>query len=832
MNWRLAFAVIPVVAMATGSLARAESSPPTSAEVEARIDKLMAEITPDEKLKLLTGIEEFYSQDIPRLNIPRMKMSDATVGVRCYGPSTAYPAVIALAATWDPQVAKEQGVGIGRDARSRGVHVLLGPGMNIYRQAQCGRNFEYMGEDPYLAGEMAVPLIQGIQSQGVAACAKHYVANEQEDNRMSGNSQIDERTLQEIYLPPFKAAVQKGHVWTIMTAYNKLNGPHCTENDWLQNQVLKQDWGFAGQVMSDWGATHSTAAALNHGLDLEMPGGEFFTPERIKPLLESGKVSQQVIDDHVRRTLRVMVAMGFMDREQEDPTIARSDAASSVAALKVAREGIVLLKNQNNLLPLDAQKARTIVFVGPITDRAVTGGGGSSYVKPILPGVSIAKGISHVVGESKTTVIPWQSFADKAKHSIYDPIDNAAGLKVEFFDGTNLEGTPVLTRTDAQIDFNWKDKKPVEQLKSVKFSARWTGKITPKNSGDYLFFVASDDGSRVFVDGKPVIDFWNDHGIDDRSASVRLDAGKTYDLKVEYYNAGGLAEMRFGYGKVETDFTPEQLQLIQSADVVVAGVGFNCGAGTYEGEGIDRSYHLPLGQDELLASVSKLNPRTIVVLNTGGNVDMNQWADRSGAIIQNWYPGQYGNTALAEILFGQISPSGKLPVTFEKKWEDSPAYGNYPGEHSSPKFAEGIYVGYRHFDTKNVEPRFPFGFGLTYSTFDMTQPMVGQSIDGDKKTWIVSATLTNTGQVEAAEVAQLYLRPAKGPIDRPMQELKAFARVHLKPGESKDIDFKLDDTSFQCYDPATKKWITQPGPYEAAIGFSSRDIRKTVKLTP
>jgi len=793
-------------------------------DVEQRVDRLLSQLTLTEKLGILGGTKNMFTIGVPRLGIPSLKMADGPLGTRTDGSSTAFPAGAALAATWDVQLADHEGICLGRNARSRGDHILLGPAMNIYREPQNGRNFEYFGEDPFLAGQIAAAYVRGVQSQSVAACVKHFVCNNQETQRDTIDAIVDERTLREIYLPAFEAAVKQGHARAVMAAYNQVNGSHMSANDFLLNDVLKDQWKFDGVVMSDWGATHDTLAAASAGLDLEMPSGQYFNPAAIWPLMQSGKISQATIDEKIRRLLRLMIQMGWMDHPQIDPSIPRDDAQSDDTALAVAQEGMVLLKNQGNLLPLDWGKIHSLVLVGPEAGVYVHGGG-SSEVKPLHP---------TTIMDSLWLMAP--SGVHITQVDFHDPLDEkmtelargskfeAPGLQAEFFDNMNLSGAPALKRVDSAINFNWHEALPAKEITSHAFSARWSGTIRPQASGEYTFAVRSDDGSRIVLDGKTIVDDWSDHAAHTRAAVVNLKAGRQYDLKVEYYNSVGVASIQFGWQISPPVLSPSDRAAIAGADAVIACVG------PHESEGEDRSYGLPLRQEELLEAVSAVNPKTIVVLSSGGNVAMSPWIDHVPALLDAWYGGQDGGLAVATILFGEFNPSGRLPDTFEKKWEDAPAYGNYPGSDGKVNYAEGIYVGYRWFDKKGIEPRFCFGSGLSYTTFSVENLKIVDQGQGENRDVDVSVDVTNTGPRAGAEVVQLYVRPPAGGPDRAMQELKGFGRVDLEPGETHPVTMRLDARSFSYWDVNSHGWKITPGEYQIAVGRSSRDICVTGKV--
>lgn len=798
-------------------------------DVEKRVDALLSQMSLDDKIKILSGMKDgMHVPGFPKLGIPELKFSDGPVGVRCWGKSTAYPVGSMLAATWDANAAREYGKALGRDSRARGVHVLLGPGVDLYRVAQNGRNFEYFGEDPYLASVLAVDWIKGVQSQGVATSVKHYAANDQEIQRDSINTIVDERRLHEICFPPFKAAVQDGNAWTVMAAYNKINGSWCTANKYLLTDVLRDQWGYKGVLMSDWGAVHDCLGPITAGTDLEMGNTVWYTPANIKRFLDEKKVTQEQIDEHVRRILRMEVAMGWLDnKNQEDKSIPLNDPQSAGVALKIAREGVVLLKNQKEVLPLDRSKARNIVVLGQNACPAVTGGGGSSQTDAFTT-ISLLDAVQKLAGPNvNVTYIPtWigpnptanTAFNMKA---VFEPIEGEErGVKAEYFGNPDLSGTPAVTKTEPQINYMWWDWHPTDQILSKTYSVRWTGKIKPTQTDDYTFACTSD-GARVFLDGKPLFDTWAEPGLKSSSQVVHLEAGKTHDIVVEYKHVAGNAQIQFAWGRSHEEFSPEEERQIANADAVIAGVGYN---NYLECEGFDRPYDLPIEQSALLKTVSQINPRTIAVLNSGGNVGMENWIDNIAGLIHAWYPGQNGNLAVAEVIFGDTNPSGKLPDTFEKRFEDSPAIGNYPGipaNGGKVEYKEGIYVGYRYFDKKNIAPRYPFGYGLSYTTFAMNNLKVVPRHDALD----VSVNVTNTGKRAGDEVVQLYVRPIDTKLDRPVQELKGFSRVALMPGESKSVNMSLNKDAFATYDDKKHAWIHPSGQYEIAIGSSSRDIK-------
>lgn len=798
-------------------------------QTEEMVNELLKQMTLQEKLEYIGGFREFYIRGIERLDLPEIKMSDGPMGVRNYGATTAYPASIAIAASWNRDLAEKFGIAMGRDARARGVHIVLAPGVNIYRAAFNGRNFEYLGEDPYLASEIVVPIIKGIQSQGAVATVKHYIANNQEFDRHNVSSNVDERTLREIYMPAFKAAVQKGNVGALMTAYNLINGVHASEHDYLNNEVLKNEWGFDGVVMSDWTSTYSTIGIVNGGLDLEMPSGKYMNPELIIPLIVSGEIKESTIDDKVRRILRMIVKFNFMNRDQEISDIPKDDPKSRAAALQIAREGTVLLKNESGILPLNRKEIKKIAVIGPNSHPAVHGAGGSSYTTP-THAVSVLDGINALAGEN-IEVIHKRGIRDLSgdgtyENSVFYTPDGKPGLKGEYFNNMNFDGKPELTRIDESVNFIFNEH-PSGGKYNSNFSVKWTGKIKPEKTGLYRFYVTGDDGYRLMINDENVLEAWFDQAPTTRSALLELVSGKEYDLRLEYYQNGGGAEIKFGYEKEKTPQINEAAKLAKEADAVILCVGFTQ---TTEGEGRDREYNLTDEQVELITKTLEANKNTIIVLNAGGNVEMEGWIDNTKALLQAWYPGQEGGTAIAEIIFGDVNPSGKLPATFEKKWEDSPVYGSYfdDDDDKNVEYSEGIFLGYRYFDQADSKPRFPFGYGLSYTTFEYSDLKV-DAVNGLPVK--ISFKITNTGKAAGAEAAQVYVSDLQSSVERPEKELKGFDKVFLEPGESKVVEITLEKDAFQYYDVNKRSWVLEPGDFEIKVGRSSEDIVLNERIT-
>lgn len=800
--------------------------------VEKRIKSLLAQMTLEEKIDYLGGLDNYFIRAIPRLGLPAIKMSDGPVGSRNDGQSTAYPASVLSAATWDLNLVNELGQSLGSDCRARGVHILLAPGVNICRAPMNGRNFEYFGEDPYLASRLAVAYIKGLQSKRVVGCIKHFAANDQEWDRNHISSDIDERTLHEIYLPAFKAAVMEAKVGTVMDSYNLLNGEHTTQNSHLNNEILKNKWGFDGILMSDWGATYDGIAAAKGGLDLEMGAGDHMNRQTLIPAIQNGIIQQSLIDDKVSRILRVIFRFGFYDKSQQDSSIPLDNPASEKVALTLAEEGIVLLKNKDNILPLDQNKIKTIALIGPNAAQYVFGGGSSQTVP--FHSVSPLQGIKNRVGAKVqiNCISATSTIGDMINHAVFytESGSEEKGLKAAYFDNISLSGTPAATRVDQKVDFNWPTgATDIKNFPNANFSIRWTGVIRPENSGVYTFVAKGDDGFRLWVDDKLIIDDWKDQGTTQVTATTTLDAGKEYAIKLEYYDRSGSAEIHLGWADGSKSLE-DAVKAASSADVAIICTGFSYES---EVEGRDRSFELPGGQDELINAVAKANTKTIVVLNAGGNVAMQKWLPNVKGLLHMWYGGQQGGEALSEILFGTVNPSGKLPHTFEKRWEDNPTYDNYYDPQGTLKvdYKEGLLVGYRYYDTKQIEPQFPFGYGLSYTTFAYENLKVVLQAEKGNPGYQVSFDIKNTGKKAGAEIAQVYIKALHSSVDMPEKELKGFTRVLLKAGEKKRISLSLDSDAFTYYNTNLKKFVVDKGAYQIIIGASSRDLKLKKNVT-
>jgi beta-glucosidase len=800
--------------------------------VEERVEDLLTRMTLEEKIEQLSGLG-FDTQENKRLGIPVLRMADGPVGVR-RGQATAFPAAVGIAATWNTKLVEKIGAAIAKEVKSKGLNYLLGPCVNIHRHPLGGRNFESYGEDPFLASRLAVAFVKGVQSQKVLASIKHFACNNQEWERFKLDVTVEERALREIYLPAFKAAVKEADVWTVMAAYNKLGGDYCSENKHLLVDILKGEWGFRGFVVSDWGATHSTVQAANAGLDLEMPYGKFFD-EKLLGAVKKGDVSEAVIDDKIRRLLRVRFKAGlFVQQPLVDETAAHREE-HRLLALEAAKQSIVLLKNKGNVLPLDKNKIKSLALLGPNATEARTGGGGSSKVTPFYA-VSPLQGLKKAVGndiEIKYALgMAIRGDIHPLSPEYMEPANTSPGkngLWAEYFPNTKLEGKPVLTRLDKEVNFNWGYDAPHPKLHRPDdrntFSIRWTGKLLPPKTGEYKLNVIHNDGLRLYVDDQLLIDNWKKNRIVYKTASIRLKTGQTYSLRIEYYFDGGISVVKFGWKLPDHDYLAEAVELAKHSDAAIIFAGLH---NRFESEGYDRRrLELP-NQDVLIKAVAEVNPNTIVILSTGSPVSMNPWLDKVAAVVQAWYPGQEGGNAVAEILLGKYNPSGKLPVSFIKNDDDSPAFKDYKDKSLNSPYPEGIFVGYRYLDKHSIEALFPFGHGLSYTRFEytnlkVTPPGVGVGEEGFPIT--VSVDVRNTGKRKGAEVVQVYVKDVECSVERPVKELKGFTRLFLEPGEKKAVTIKLNRDAFAFYDTDRQQWVVEAGEFEMMVGRSSKDIR-------
>ena len=798
-------------------------------EHKDRAAAIVKQMSLEEKIAYIGGHDSWYVRAIDRLGLPAVRMADGPQGVRNNTKSTLYPSGVAAAATWDVELIEQMGVSLGKDSRARGVHILLGPGANIYRSPLCGRNFEYFGEDPFLAGEIATAYIKGVQSMGVMACIKHFAGNNQEWARHSVSSDIDERTLNEIYFPAFEKAVKKGHVATIMTSYNLLNGVHASEDKYLNQYVLREQWGFNGFVMSDWTSCYSPINVARWGVDLEMPYAKCVKPELIKQLIEQGVIDERALDQKCQNIIQTIFAFEFDKREQLDKTLPENNPECDAVAHQLSQAAIVMLKNDNNFLPIKKGK---VVVCGPNSDKIVTGGG-SGFVTPLIS-FSVADAMGTVNKKVKSTFV---SMADSHKPTpgiVYaDKEMTQKGILAEYYTNAELQGKPFQSFITDKVGID--DNKFGAHNDMVNVSTRHTFYYKAEKDEVYHFSVCTNDGYRCFVNDKPVMsNRWHKSSSQEGYMLLEMKAGEIYKFELQHQNLAGsiYADMVF---ESATSQEVSNADVIKAADCVVVCLGHS---NRTEKENYDRTFELPRGQVEYLRAILKHNQNVVVVLNGGGAIEMASWMNDVKAVLMAWYPGQQGGLAISEIITGKISPSGKLPISIEAKLEDNPCAANYHenvdrirskeiNPHSRVEYREGIFMGYRGYDKTGVKPLFPFGFGLSYTSFEYSN----LEIKGEGKEFVVSFDVKNIGKVDGAEVAQLYVHDDVCSLVRPEKELKGFSKVMLKAGETKRVEIRLDDEAFRFFDPIERQFKVEAGDFTIKVGSSSADIRLTGKLT-
>lgn len=805
----------------------------------SRIDDLLKQMTIEEKIAMLAGADLWHSVGIPRLGIPQFKTTDGPNGARgAWGsmaaPSVATPVGIALGATWNPDLVEKVGNVLADELDAKGAHILLAPTVNIHRTPIAGRNFECYSEDPFLSGMMASAYIKGIQDKGKGACIKHFVANDQEFERFSMSSEVDERTLREIYLEPFRLAIRKSKPWAVMSAYNRVNGTYAAENHHTLVEILKGEWQYDGIVMSDWFGTYDKDVPSG-GLDLEMPGeARWMSEEMVKRALDDGPLTEEGLDDKVRRLLGVLDKAGLFGKPELNPERGEDKPQHRKIIREAAREAIVLLKNDGTL-PL--KKVKSIAVIGPYANAAQILGGGSSSVSPHYV-VTPFEGIKNRAGKKiKVDTLPgchiYKNLPAPAPETL-STADGRLGLSLNLFNGTECSGAPVYSEVTTRVQHGWFHYS-VPNVNQSEFSMRMEGFFTPKESGIHSLSLEGVGWCKLYLDNEMIVDHSDDADMGKQIvAEVELKGGKAYPIKVEYYWKGSprWRSVSLGHQPPQSlDLIGDAVKLAKKADVVVLVASLN---GEWETEGADRvDMKLPGAQDELIRRVAKANKNTIVVLNVGSPVEM-PWIDKVPAVLQLWYNSQEQGNALADILFGDENPSGKLPTTFPVRLEDNPAYINYPGENGKVRYGEGIFVGYRYYDKKNLAPLFPFGHGLSYTKFKYSNLKLSSDSITPNDTLKVKVDVTNTGKVAGKEIVQLYVRDVKSTFARPDKELKGFEKIELKHKQTKTVTFTLDREAFWYFDTLTNAWSTEAGEFEILVGGSSRDVseKRSVILEP
>jgi beta-glucosidase len=812
------------------------------------VENLLSQLTLKEKISLLSGKDNWNTMPVERLGIPSITMTDGPHGVRAsdistgrkLGPATSFPTGISMGASWNPEFIERVGAALGEETRGMGCHILLGPCVNIVRSPLGGRNFETYSEDPYLAGRIGVAWVKGLQSQNIGASLKHYACNNQEINRTRSSSQVDERTLREMYLPAFEAVVKEASPWTVMTSYNKINGVYASENPKMLKNILKGEWAYKGVVITDWGANHSTIDSKNAGLDIEMPGPAKYFGSFLADAVQNWQVEEAEIDASVRRILSMIVASGVMNQTNTNPPGSVNTIEHQALARELAEESIVLLKNDGQILPLQPDRIQSIAVIGPNAAEGRIGGGGSSFVEPPYR-ISPLEGLQERAGE--TIEIRYAKGCDNntipptITPDFFTPPDGEGiGLKSEYFNNTDFSGEPVATGTDPKVEGFFFGAPPTPGVSADAFSIRWTGTLRVPESGLYTFILGNTDLCRLYIDNTLLLE--NDRGqvptetiFEDpakitAAASYEMEAGRAYPIKVEFTRvfSEDVSVLRLMYLPPVQDEDPiaAAVEIARTSDVAVIFAGMPTG---FESEGDDRpDMDLPGPQTDLIRAVSAANPNTIVVVNAGAPITM-PWLDTVPAVLEAFYPGQEGGHAIAKILFGDVNPSGRMPITFPHRLADNPAFMHYPGEREV-HYGEGLFVGYRYYDMKDVEPLFPFGFGLSYTNFEYSGLQVPSDVKAGEDV-ILKVTVKNTGSHAGKETVQVYVADKKSSLMRPQKELKGFQKIQLEPGESRTINFVLDQRALSFYNPAIKNWVAEPGTFEIMVGGSSRDIKQT-----
>ena len=806
-----------------------------------RIEALISELTLEEKVSILSGSSAWHTTAVPRLNIPRVKMTDGPIGARgdsvSGATSACFPSASCLSSSWDKDSVEEIAKAIGIEAKSKDADVLLGPTINLHRHPLGGRHFECYSEDPLLTGELASSYVKGVQSVGVSACLKHFIGNDTEYQRHFVSSNIDDRTLRELYLLPFEMGVKAGSL-SVMSAYNQLNNVFCSSNEQILTNILKEEWNFPGYVVSDWGAAQDTIGNANGGLDCEMPGPARSWGENLVKAVNNGKVDEEVVDDKVRRILRVADFTGRLDDPTESPEQSNDLEEDRLLIRTAGSEGMVLLKN-DQVLPFKKETVKKLAVIGPNALKGQYLGGGSAslnphYVVHPLEGLKSAFGDSAEINYAKGCHT--YKFLPGISSDLFKEND---GFKVEFYNGQDFEGSPIETKILKGNKF-WAmggfGLDIVAQSERPSLSVRFSGELQPEHSGEYNFEIFSIGPSKLSINGENLIDNWSSQepgdaffgmGSAPKREKIKFEKGKTYSLEVEYKWEGRFPAVQIGMQPPDQfDLMEEAINLAKEADAVVLIAGTNS---DWETEGNDRAnLDLPSNQNELIETICKLNKNTVVVLNTGSPCEM-PWINNANAILQCWFPGQEFGNSLADILIGKVNPSGKLPTTFPKKLSDTPAYSTYPGKDLQMDYEEGLFIGYRWYDRESIEPLFPFGHGLSYTSFEYSN-LRAIPPKGDSSVAAFEVDITNTGDVAGKEVLQGYITVNKSQIERPQKELKKFEKISLESGETKKVKFELSEKDLSFWSTENNAWQVEPAEYLFSIGASATDIKDSVSV--
>ncbi len=804
------------------------------------IEALLDAMTLEEQVSLLAGADFWTTVAIPRLGIPAIKVSDGPNGARGGGSliggvkAASFPVGIALGASWNPELVEEIGGALAEEARSKGASLLLAPTVNIQRSAVNGRNFECYSEDPCVTATLAAAYITGVQRAGVGATVKHFVGNESEIQRTTMSSDIGDRALREIYLPPFEAAVKAAGAYAVMSSYNRLNGTFTSEHNVLLRDLLKDEWAFSGIVMSDWFGSHSTAPTVNAGLDLEMPGPSRDRGAKLVAAVRSGEVKAEKIQDAARRILTLIERVAGFD----NPTIPAEQAIDQPAHRALIRragaEAMVLLKN-DGILPLDLM-GKTVAAIGPNAEAAQIMGGGSAQLNPHYA-VSPADGLRALTSSNQLRTAKGVE-ANRLMPLIPGPFE------VDVFARPDLSGPVVEHQSHALGEVMWFNE-VAPGVADADFSLRATTRFTPKETAAHVFGLVSIGPSRLIVDGKTVVDIRNDWAPGDNyfecgnreaRGTISLDAGRTVDVVVEYRFVQAIAlnlkAIRVGVAVPLGDRAfAEAVELARVSDLAIVYAGRS---GEWDTEGNDLpGIDLPGRQDELIAAVAAVNANTVVVLQTGGPVAM-PWLDKVKAVVEAWYPGQEAGNAIADVLTGAAEPGGRLAQTFPKHLDDTPVETGdqltYPGKEGHVIYREGVFVGYRHYEKAGIAPLFPFGHGLSYTTFEWGAPVVDRQAFDGRGVVTVRVRVTNTGSRSGSEVVQLYVAPRASRVERPAKELRAFAKLRLEPGETSEAIMTLSARSLSYFDADRNAFVSEKGSYRLIAATSSTTPRGSIDI--
>ena len=828
----------------------------------------LAALSTEEKADLVAGDGIWTTKSLEQAGIPAIGVTDGPNGARgagLLGTGTAtacIPAGAVLGATWNPELVERLAGVLGDEARAKGCRVLLAPTINLHRNPLGGRNFECYSEDPILSGRVAAAFVRGVQSRGVATTPKHFVANDSEFERNTIDSQVDERALRELYLVPFEHAVLEGGTWGIMSAYNRLNGTFCSENEWLLTQVLRQEWGFDGLVISDWFAVRSTAASARAGLSLEMPGpGQWYGSGPIGEALAAGEMNEGHLDRITGDVLRLLERTGAFDGDdgcgpgQENKLDRPEDRA---LIREAAAAGTVMVAN-NGVLPLDSAMSGSLAVIGPSARKAQIMGGGSATVQAYR-NVSLMDALEDEHGHLDVSYAQGCDI-ERSLVALAAPMLRGK-LRLEYFNGHDWSGPVVHTNESGSAELVFFGE-PGPGVNPEAFSVRATGVLVAEDTGEHTLGLVQLGRCRVLLDAEAVLDATEGdyHRGDDFFgmgseviyAPVQLIAGRETAIVIEYSSRDGfmLCGVRVGLkSQVERDLIAEAVETAAAADVAVVVVGTNA---DWETEGRDRdSFDLPGDQPELIRRVAAVNPNTVVVVNTGGACNLD-WADEAAGVLVAGFGGQEMGYAVADVLFGQADPGGRMTMTVPARYEHSPAYLNYPGENGVVRYGEGLYIGYRWFDARAIEPAVPFGHGLSYATFEWSPPRVSGGGGAEVADPVVmEVDVVNTSDRPGSDVVQVYIEPPTSLLHRPVRELKGFAKVHLAPGERTTARIVLNRRAFAYYDPGDQSppgldigspvpagesekrtdpgWYVDPGTYTIWTARSSANLVHAVEM--